>query len=165
MIGIVEVRQMGYARPVIEGDVIKGGGILTTTWDSVKIGGSITVPFVGVMGSNNIYRNVNGGYAMQVIPQMLKSWPYNLYWDVEIQFLAKCPGDDKPKLVNFNSPDSGNNSPPLFPNPPPRKQKKMDDCCRQSLAFLRLIYTKLGLASFPGQLPNTIIQGSTEPSM
>lgn len=34
----------------------------------------------------------------------------------------------------------------------------MDDCCRQNLAFLRLIYTKLGLARFPGQLPNTIIQ-------
>jgi hypothetical protein len=34
----------------------------------------------------------------------------------------------------------------------------MDECCKQNLAFLRLIYTKLGLAKFPGKLPNTIIQ-------
>jgi hypothetical protein len=34
----------------------------------------------------------------------------------------------------------------------------MDACCRENLAFLRAIYTKLGLARFPGQLPNTIIQ-------
>jgi hypothetical protein len=34
----------------------------------------------------------------------------------------------------------------------------MDECCRLNLAFLRAIYTKLGLARFPGQLPNTIIQ-------
>ena len=45
-----------------------------------------------------------------------------------------------------------------FPNPPPRRQNKMDICCRENLAFLRLIYTRLGLAQFPGQLPNTIIQ-------
>jgi hypothetical protein len=48
--------------------------------------------------------------------------------------------------------------PPPFPNPPPKRQKKMDACCRENLAFLRAIYTKLGLARFPGQLPNTIIQ-------
>jgi len=47
---------------------------------------------------------------------------------------------------------------PPFPNPPPRRQNKMDACCRETLAFLRLMYTKLGLAKFPGQLPNTIIQ-------
>jgi hypothetical protein len=158
VIGIVEVRQLGYPRSVIEGDVIKGSvGTNTTVWDSVKIGGNITVPFVGGVGSNDTYRNVKGDYAMQVIPEMLKSWPYKLYWDVEIQFLAKCPEDDKPELVNFDPSNSENNS-PSFPNPPPRKQKKMDDCCRQNLAFLRLIYTKLGLAQFPGQLPNTIIQ-------
>jgi hypothetical protein len=34
----------------------------------------------------------------------------------------------------------------------------MDECCRENLAFLRKIYTKLGLARFPGELPNTIIQ-------
>jgi hypothetical protein len=34
----------------------------------------------------------------------------------------------------------------------------MDECCRLNLAFSRAIYTKLGLARFPGQLPNTIIQ-------
>lgn len=38
----------------------------------------------------------------------------------------------------------------------------MDECCRTNLAFLRLIYTKLGLAKFPGQLPNTIIQEVAE---
>lgn len=32
-----------------------------------------------------------------------------------------------------------------FPNPPPRKQRKMDSCCRETLTFLRAIYTKLGL--------------------
>jgi len=47
---------------------------------------------------------------------------------------------------------------PPFPNPPPRKQNKMDACCQENLAFLRRIYTKLGLAKFPGSLPNTIIQ-------
>jgi hypothetical protein len=74
------------------------------------------------------------------------------------------------KIVYSNCPLTNNFSPPSpspspspsppspFPNPPPRRQKKMDDCCRQNLAFLRLIYTKLGLAQFPGQLPNTIIQ-------
>ena len=45
-----------------------------------------------------------------------------------------------------------------FPNPPPRRQEKMDVCCRENLALLRAIYVKLGLARFPGQLPNTIIQ-------
>jgi hypothetical protein len=60
-------------------------------------------------------------------------------------------------------PDSEPQPPPRsvfapFPNPPPRRQKKMDACCRENLAFLRAIYTKLGLARFPGQLPNTIIQ-------
>jgi hypothetical protein len=34
----------------------------------------------------------------------------------------------------------------------------MDECCRLNLAFSRAIYTKLGLARFPGQLPSTIIQ-------
>jgi len=132
--------------------------IYTTLWDSVKIGGSVTVAFVGVIGSSGIYRKVKGDYAMQMIPKILQSWPYNLYWDVDVQFLKQCSGDEFPKLENFNSPDLGNNFPSPFPNPPPRKQKKMDDCCRANLAFLRLIYTKLGLARFPGQLPNTIIQ-------
>jgi hypothetical protein len=59
-----------------------------------------------------------------------------------------CPGGDMPSLPN-SSP---------FPNPPPRTNKKMDECCRSNLALLRAIYTKLGLARFPGQLPNTIIQ-------
>jgi hypothetical protein len=45
-----------------------------------------------------------------------------------------------------------------FPNPPPRKINKMDECCRLNLAFSRAIYNKLGLARFPGQLPATIIQ-------
>ncbi|NQE38361.1 hypothetical protein [Microcoleus asticus] len=48
-------------------------------------------------------------------------------------------------------------SPTPFPNPPPRKEK-MDACCQENLKFLRAIYTKLGLAKFPGQLPATIIQ-------
>ncbi|MEG4066253.1 hypothetical protein QUA42_02675 [Microcoleus sp. Pol11C2] len=43
-----------------------------------------------------------------------------------------------------------------FPNPPPRKI--MDTCCQENLKFLRAIYTKLGLARFPGTLPETIIQ-------
>jgi len=64
---------------------------------------------------------------------------------INIDSPPPCPGGDLPP-------------PSPFPNPPPRKNKKMDECCRQNLAFLRLIYTKLGLAKFPGQLPNTIIQ-------
>jgi hypothetical protein len=48
--------------------------------------------------------------------------------------------------------------PPLFPNPPPRKQNRMDNCCKENLKFLRVIYDRLGLAKFPGKLPNTIIQ-------
>jgi len=44
-----------------------------------------------------------------------------------------------------------------FPNPPPRR-KVMDTCCQENLKFLRAIYTKLGLARFPGELPSTIIQ-------
>jgi hypothetical protein len=59
-------------------------------------------------------------------------------------------------------PPSPSPSPSPFPNPPPRRQNKVDECCRQNLAFLRLIYTKLGLAKFPGQLPNTIIQEVAE---
>ena len=53
-------------------------------------------------------------------------------------------------------------SPSPFPNPPPRTQNKMDACCKENLAFLRLIYTRLGLSKFPGQLPNTIIQEVAE---
>lgn len=34
----------------------------------------------------------------------------------------------------------------------------MDACCQENLKFLRAIYTKLGLAKFPGNLPSTIIQ-------
>lgn len=34
----------------------------------------------------------------------------------------------------------------------------MDTCCQENLKFLRAIYTKLGLARFPGELPSTIIQ-------
>jgi hypothetical protein len=52
-------------------------------------------------------------------------------------------------------------SPPSFspfPNPPPRRQTKMDVCCRENLALLREIYKKLGLARFPGKLPATIVQ-------
>ena len=48
--------------------------------------------------------------------------------------------------------------PPPFPNPPPKRKNKMDDCCRENLKFLRAIYTRLGLAKFPGSLPTTIIQ-------
>jgi hypothetical protein len=57
------------------------------------------------------------------------------------------------------SPPSGS-SPllPRFPNPPPRRQRKMDVCCQENLKLLRDIYTKLGLAKFPGKLPSTIIQ-------
>ena len=153
VIGIVEVRQLGYPRSVIEGDVIKGSaGTNTTVWDSVKIGGNITVPFVGGVGSNDTYRNVKGDYAMQVIPEILKSWPYKLYWDVEIQFLAKCPGDDKPKLVNFN-PDSGNNSSTFSPsisNPPPTKKKMDDKCCKTIMLMLLMQHRHLGVTPIPG---------------
>jgi hypothetical protein len=45
-----------------------------------------------------------------------------------------------------------------FPNPPPRKINKMDECCRENLKFLIAIYTGLGIAKFPDQLPATIIQ-------
>jgi hypothetical protein len=69
------------------------------------------------------------------------------------------------KVIYSDCPLSGTDIPPPnppnlspFPNPPPRKQNKMDACCRENLAFLRVIYTRLGLARFPGQLPNTIIQ-------
>jgi hypothetical protein len=52
----------------------------------------------------------------------------------------------------------GTEPPPPFPNPPPRKQNKMDECCKLNLKFLRAIYTRLGIAKFPGLLPSTIIQ-------
>jgi len=68
--------------------------------------------------------------------------------------LASNCGSSSPSLPE--TPGTSTISP--FPNPPPRRQTKMDACCRENLAFLRAIYTKLGLARFPGQLPNTIIQ-------
>ena len=37
-----------------------------------------------------------------------------------------------------------------------------DAAGKENLAFLRLIYTRLGLSKFPGQLPNTIIQEVAE---
>ena len=55
-------------------------------------------------------------------------------------------------------PDEPSPPPPPFPNPPPRKRNKMDDCCKENLKFLRAIYKGLGIAKFPGQLPNTIVQ-------
>jgi len=77
-------------------------------------------------------------------------WSYSI---LEVVGIPSCPPGSSP-----SPPPSPSPSPSPFPNPPPRKQKKMDTCCRQTLAFLRLIYTRLGLAKFPGQLPNTIIQ-------
>jgi hypothetical protein len=61
---------------------------------------------------------------------------------------------------NSNPPPQPLRSP--FPNSPPRRQKKMDACCRENLKFLRAIYTQLGLFKFPGQLPATIIQEVTK---
>jgi hypothetical protein len=79
---------------------------------------------------------------------------------------ASCPGvyatgyNYKQLIVDdiIRKPKTSPPPPPPFPNPPPKKKNKMDECCKQNLAFLRLIYTKLGLAKFPGKLPNTIIQ-------
>jgi hypothetical protein len=61
------------------------------------------------------------------------------------------------RLVCGDEDPSTSLSPPPFPNPPPRKQN-MDACCRESLKFLRAIYTGLGISKFPGKLPATIIQ-------
>ena len=75
----------------------------------------------------------------------------------QIIHFSCTPGSPTPTPTPTPSP-SPLPPPSPFPNPPPRRQKKVDECCRLNLAFLRLIYTKLGLAKFPGQLPNTIIQ-------
>jgi hypothetical protein len=69
-----------------------------------------------------------------------------------------CTTEREPTIYNPPSNEENTPPPPPFPNPPPRRQTKMDTCCRENLAFLRAIYTRLGLARFPGQLPNTIIQ-------
>jgi hypothetical protein len=76
-------------------------------------------------------------------------WTYIVY-----PKLLSCPLDEPPPpplpdpILKYNP----------FPNPPPRRQRKMDACCRETLMFLRAIYTRLGLAKFPGKLPSTIIQ-------
>jgi hypothetical protein len=78
--------------------------------------------------------------------------------------LESCPNEppNTPILDNSNSSgssgSSGSSPPSPFPNPPPRKQNKMDDCCKLNLKFLRAIYTGLGIAKFPGRLPSTIVQ-------
>jgi hypothetical protein len=75
-------------------------------------------------------------------------WTYQMY-----PVPVSCPpGEEPPPLPKPISRDSP------FPNPPPRRQRKMDACCRETLMFLRAIYTRLGLAKFPGKLPSTIIQ-------
>lgn len=165
IIGYVEIRSIGYARPVLAGgDIIPRGGVNTTIHDGVQIGGNITIPYVAQQITAR-GRQMRGDIVMRDLPLILASWPFYStdgtvarYWDVDVQFLKKCPGDERPELVVFDDPPAENNRFPPFPNPPPRKQKKMDACCQENLKFLRAIYTRLGLAKFPGKLPSTIIQ-------
>ncbi|WP_445173784.1 hypothetical protein [Microcoleus sp.] len=102
------------------------------------------------------------------IKEWMNYWVKDSGWEFSVIQIS-CVGDppDSPPIrltPTDKQGSSGSSSPPPppFPNPPPRKQKKMDACCQENLAFLRLIYTRLGLAKFPGQLPNTIIQEVAE---
>jgi hypothetical protein len=91
-----------------------------------------------------------------------ESSPYNIRSVlVGVNAPPACPRVPTPSPAPSPAPSptpSPAPSPSPFPNPPPRKQKKMDACCRENLKFLRAIYTGLGIAKFPGQLPATIIQ-------
>jgi len=110
---------------------------------------------ISVRGAEeNIYR---------YIESLNKNEEYNLYNNTEriihqeYYFIisSNCSNSPPPPPP----PDPPQYAPPLrFPNPPPRRQKKVDSCCRETLIFLRAIYTRLGLAKFPGKLPSTIIQ-------
>jgi len=76
-------------------------------------------------------------------------WKYVVYPELLSCPTGEPPPPPLPKPISRDSP---------FPNPPPRRRKKMDACCQENLKFLRAIYTRLGLAKFPGKLPATIIQ-------
>jgi hypothetical protein len=67
---------------------------------------------------------------------------------------SDCPlSNDLPPPAPSSAPSSS-----LFPNPPPRKRNKMDECCRESIKLQRLIVRHLGATSASSQetLPNGV---------
>ncbi len=80
------------------------------------------------------------------------------YEVLDVKNCPGCPTGENPLPIDKLFLDINNYNSSPFPNPPPRKQKKMDACCRETLKFLRAIYIGLGIAKFPGKLPSTIIQ-------
>lgn len=90
------------------------------------------------------------------IKNYIETWrPPGQIWDISV-YEIPCSGSGLPQRVTPFIPPPASLTPP-FPNPPPRR-KEVDTCCQENLKFLRAIYSKLGLARFPGQLPATIIQ-------
>ncbi|WP_242729022.1 hypothetical protein [Microcoleus vaginatus] len=81
--------------------------------------------------------------------------PANQIWDISAYEIPCSRNNTDPTLPKHITPLPPSLAP--FPNPPPRR-KELDTCCQENLKFLRAIYTKLGLARFPGELPSTIIQ-------
>lgn len=76
--GTVEIRKLGYGRPIIDaGDsIIPNKGVLTTIYDGVKLGGSLTVSSVskpGPLGSNSIFRGWKGDQVKKNLQILLKN--------------------------------------------------------------------------------------------
>ncbi|MEG4944637.1 hypothetical protein [Microcoleus sp. F4-D5] len=96
-------------------------------------------------------------YSGAAIKQYLNLRTAAEVWDVSIYEIpcGSSSSPDLPKRITPSVPLSP--APTPFPNPPPRRQN-VDQCCCDNLRLTRLMYTKLGLARFPGELPATIIQ-------
>jgi len=55
-----------------------------------------------------------------------------------------CQQPKEPNIYTPPTPRDENVPPSPFPNPPPRRQNKMDECCRESIKLQRLIVRHLG---------------------
>lgn len=140
--GIISSVQQTYYRKCITLDHpgFENPGYPRTYWFCPTIGGrEFSLMSAAIYNPYNTLPNKAEGY----------NWRF-LEWELISRTtfeLVKCKKLLSPSL-----------SPPPFPNPPPRKRNKMNDCCSENLNFLRAIYKGLGIAKFPGQLPSTIIQ-------
>jgi hypothetical protein len=134
--GNVEVRQLGYLRPVVEGNIIAGRG--QWTGDGVAIGDSITVLVNSYYYSNywTHYRGLQASQVANFIAQTARGWKS---YEVKLDMLPK--GQNQKYVPICPAPQGGGKrESPRLPNQPTRI--KPMDCCKK----VDEIYKYLGIA-------------------
>lgn len=129
-VGHVEIRRLGFSRPVAKGDLIKGAG----PWfgdDAPKIGTNVTTYGAAFYSHNwTSYHNLSASEAANFSQNFMNQWPMRGYPNYRLKIDQKCPGDTD--WIPLNNPFTTSN--PLVyrgtaaPPPPPPKKMNCCDC-------------------------------------